>query len=151
LILAANLDQLPEQERVAWVGQAKLLKARLDIRNGKKQQLEERIGQLAQAISGLGAELQSTKHQAELVDQELQALLILKKSDLVAMPRVLDRQRESERLAGESGRLSAEIARTKVQIGETRLEVLEVDHAALQEVLTELRDVEAKVVEGEER
>lgn len=151
LILPAGLDQLPEKERAAWIGQAKLLKARLDIRLGKKQQFQERIGQLEQEISGLSAELLSTKRQAELVNQELQSLLILKKSDLVAMPRVLDRQRENERLAGESGRLSAEIARTKVQIGETRLQVLDVDHAALQEVLTELRDVETKVAEGEER
>ena len=74
-----------------------------------------------------------------------------KSLDLVALPRVLDIQRESERLAGESGRLSAEIARTKVQIGETRLQLLDVDHAVLQEVLTELREVEGKIAEGQEK
>ncbi len=140
-----------EQERAAWIGQAKLLGARRTLREGKKQQFQERIGQLEQEIAGLTAQVKSTSEQTGLVNQELEALHQLQKHDLVALPRVLDLERDKERLEGENGRLLAEIARAKVQIGETRLQLLDVDHAALQDVLTELREVESKIAEAQEK
>jgi len=140
-----------EQERAAWTGQAKLFTARRTLREGKKQQFQERIGQLEQEICGLNAQVKSTNEQTGVVDQELEALHHLQQKDLVALPRVLDMQRDRERLEGESGRLLAEIARAKVQIGETRLQLLDVDHAALQDILTELREVESKTAEAQEK
>jgi len=88
--MAADSWDLPsegcneEQERAAWVGQAKLLKARGDMRGGQKQQFPERIGQLKE-ISDLRPS-QSIKDQVDCVDQELQALHVLQKSSLVALP-----------------------------------------------------------------
>jgi HlyD family secretion protein len=140
-----------EQEHAAWVGQAKLLTARRTLREGKKQQFIERVGQLEQEIAGLNAQVKSTSEQTGLFNQELEALHQLQKHDLVALPRVLDLERDKERLAGENGRLLAEIARAKVQIGETRLQLLDVDHTALQDVLTELREVESKIAEAQEK
>ena len=140
-----------EPERAAWTGQAKLFTARRTLREGKKQQFQERIGQLEQEICGLNAQVKSTNEQTGVVDQELEALHHLQQKALVALPRVLDMQRDRERLEGESGRLLAEIARAKVQIGETRLQLLDVDHAALQDILTELREVESKTAEAQEK
>jgi HlyD family secretion protein len=139
------------QAAIVRQAQAKLLRARLDVRVGKKQQLSERVAQLEQEVMGLSAQVDAKERQIALVRQELNALNGLRKAQLVTESRLLALEREGARLDGERGQLVSDIARTKVQIGETRLQLIAVDQAFLSEVLTELRDVEAKVNEITEK
>lgn len=131
--------------------QAKLLKARMDVRLGKKQQLTERIGQLEEEVTGLSAQMESKDRQIALITKESDSLRVLREQRLVTESRWLALERESARLDGERGQLASDIARTKVQIGETRLQLIAVDQNFLSDVLAELRDVEAKVNELTEK
>ena len=131
--------------------QAKLLKARMDVRLGKKQQLTERIGQLEEEVTGLSAQLDSKDRQIALITKERDSLRALREQRLVPESRWLALEREIAGLDGERGRLASDISRTKVQIGETRLQLIAVDQNFLSDVLAELRDVEAKVNELTEK
>ena len=140
----------PEAQKI-WQGQARLLAARRETRAGKKQQLQERIGQLEQSIIGLKAQERSKERQVELIRQELAVLHHLEGDKLVTKNRLLALEREGARYEGEQAQLMAEVARTQVRIGETRLQLLEVDQSFLTEVLAELRAAEARIAELTER
>ncbi len=140
-----------EKHQQIWNGQQRLLKARLDLREGRAKQLHERINQLGEAIKGLSAQRESKKSQSELIKAELDVLIGLEKKKLVKLNRLLALKREAAKLQGEHGQIIADIARTKVQIGETELKLLEIDQSVLSEVLTELREVETKIAELSER
>ena len=144
-------EPLAEQAERVWTSQEKLLKARRDVRSGKKQQLGERIAQLEQGIAGLSAQAVSSGRQRDLANQELAALYRLKEGNLVSLNRMLTLEREQERLNGETDRLQAEIARTRMQIGETHLQLIEIEQTTLSEVLAELREVESKHAELTEK
>ncbi len=149
---ASDLGSASEPEAVfVREAQAKLLKARRDVRVGKKQQLSERIGQLEQEVLGLSAQLDAKDRQIAFINRELGSLSELRKQQLVTESRWLALEREKARLDGERGQHLADIARTKVQIGETNLQLIGVEQAFLSEVLAELREVEGKVNELTEK
>ncbi|MFM9941138.1 MAG: HlyD family type I secretion periplasmic adaptor subunit [Hyphomicrobiaceae bacterium] len=139
------------QKAVVWLGQAKLFESRRGARADKEKQLLDRVTQLQEVIKGLGAQLKAKDQQAGFIREELDGLLQLQEQQLVAKPRVLTQQRERSRIEGERGQLISEIARTNAQISETRLQLTEARQAFSSEVLTELRDVETKLAELNER
>lgn len=132
-------------------GQQKLFAARARERQGKKEQLRERIGQFEEEISGLQAQKAALEQQIKLISEELEGVLILRKKELVPTTRWLALQREASKLDGERGSLIAQIARTKGQIGETELSIIQVDQEARTEVLTDLREVQTNLAEYLER
>jgi HlyD family secretion protein len=139
------------QAAAIWNAQARLLQVRLDVRDGKKQQLRERIAQLEAAISGMQSKLLAKQAQGNLLQRELTSLDGLAKQKLVPSSKIYSLQRESQDSAGEIGEATGEIARSREQIGEVRLELLEVDQSFLSEALTELRDVELKLAEAQQK
>lgn len=146
--------EVPKDENVSttvWTAQFKLLKARRDVREGKKQQLSERISQLEEGTAGLAAQVDSKDRQIALIRKELDSVYELRDARLVTQNRWLALEREAARLEGERGQLVADIARLKVQVGETRLQLIGIDQSFLSEVLEELRDVETKIAELTEK
>ena len=140
----------PGMERILN-GQKKLFETQRASIEGRYQQLRERVGQLKEQIVGLEAQAQSKDRQSELIKQELVGLRKLQKDGLVQVARVLALEREAVRLEGERGELKATVAKTKSQIGETELQILQIADDNRTRVLTELREVEAKIREYEER
>jgi HlyD family secretion protein len=134
-----------------WNAQSRLLKVRFDVRDGKKQQLTERIAQLEAAITGLQSKIASKEAQGDLLLRELRSLDDLAKQKLVPSSKMFALQRESQDSTGEIGEIASEIARSKEQIGEVRLELLEVDQSFLSDALAELRDVEQKLAEAQQK
>ncbi len=132
-------------------GQRRLFLARAQDRRGKKEQLAQRILQLNEEITGLKAQQVAKEEQIKLIGSEIKGLIVLREKKLVPKTRLLALQRERARLHGERGQLIAQIARAKGRITETELVIIEVDQEARTEVLTELREVEANLVEYLER
>ncbi len=128
-------------------GQRRLFLARAKDRRSKKEQLSQRILQLNEEITGLKAQQVAKEEQIELIGGEVEGLRVLREKKLVPKTRLLALQRERARLDGERGQLVAQIARAKGRIAETELVIIEVDQEARTEVLTELREVEANLVE----
>ncbi|NNF79346.1 MAG: HlyD family type I secretion periplasmic adaptor subunit [Rhizobiales bacterium] len=153
LIFSEDLLEQKSDPKIARImsGQEKLFSSRREAKASKKSQLSQRVEQLEEEIRGLEAQRVSKEEQARLIKLELADLNKLLEKKLVPVSRVLALQREAARLEGERGQLIADAARAKGRIGETKLAILQVDQDARTEVLTELRQGQAKVSELLER
>ena len=132
-------------------GQLRLFESRLAAINGKKEQLEQQIGQISDQISGLEAQIAAKQRQIALVKEELVGLQGLLKKGLVANGRVLALQREQARLEGETGELVASKAEAGSKIGETKIQILQIGEEDRAQSLADLRDAESKIAEYRER
>lgn len=132
-------------------GQSKLFNARLQAIAGKKEQLNQQIGQLTEQIGGLESQRVSKEKQLTLISAELTDLKDLQTKGLVPVSRVMAMDRETARLDGERGELVASKASAEARIAEVRVQILQIDEEDLSQTLTELREIEGKVAELKER
>ena len=132
-------------------GQTKLFNARLQAIAGKKEQLNQQIGQLQEQIGGLESQRVSKEKQLTLISAELTDLKDLQTKGLVPVSRVMAMDRETARLDGERGELVASKASAEARIAEVRVQILQIDEEDLSQTLTELREIEGKVAELRER
>ena len=140
----------PEVARVLS-GQQRLFETRRAAIQGKKQQLEEQIGQLKEQIRGLESQKEATILQTGFITDELGGLQTLLKKGLVPNTRVLAMEREKARLDGQLGEIVATKARAEGQIGEIKIQMIQVDEESRTQTLTEMRDVESRIAELQER
>ncbi len=132
-------------------GQITLFNARQAAISGKKQQLQQQIGQLKEEIAGLAAQQDATEQQIKLIGKELVGLKKLEKQGLVQISRVLSMEREKARLDGQRGDLVANRARAEGKIGEVNVAIIQLEEEDRAQYLTELRDVESRLAELTER
>ncbi|HTN97738.1 MAG TPA: HlyD family type I secretion periplasmic adaptor subunit, partial [Nordella sp.] len=148
-----ELSSRMEDKRIADIltGQRKLFVIQKAALRGRIEQLTERIGQLAQEVTGLGAQYDSKKEQTRLVREELDNLRYLLKRGLMQANRVFALDRERANLEGQEGELIAQIAGTKGRISEIRLQMIQLDDDARTKTLSDLRETEAGIAEAEQR
>ena len=132
-------------------GQTKLFNARLQAIIGKKEQLNQQIGQLTEQIGGLESQKLAKEKQLVLISAELTDLKDLQSKGLVPVSRVLAMDRETARLDGERGELVASKASAEARIAEVKVQILQIDEEDLSQTLTDLREIEGKVAELKER
>ena len=132
-------------------GQRRLFAARRTALEGEISILEQRGEQLGEEIAGMNAQHKAYGTQLSLIESELKDLQGLFERGHATRTRVLSLQREAARLAGERGEIAANIARARSQIGETKLQVIQRRKSFSQDVVTELRDVQAKLADLQER
>ena len=132
-------------------GQENLFKALRAARAGRSSQLEERIIQLNKEITGLEAQLTAKNEQLQLISTELETIEELHKKKLVSVTRLLSLKRERSSLSGQLGELDANIAKTHGRIGEIKLQIIQMDNEDRSKDLNELRDVESRLAELNER
>lgn len=125
--------------------------ARKEALDGQKSILQQRINQLNEQIGGLRALEQSKKQQNLLIRDELDGLKGLLEEGHVTKSRVLALQREESRLQGETGEHLSSIVRTQQAVNEARLQLLQSEKARQEEIATQLRDVQSKILEQRER
>jgi HlyD family secretion protein len=140
----------PEAERVAG-GERRLFRARLGSANGQKAQLGERIKQNEDEIKGLTLQNSAKTREIALIRDELSRVNDLYKQNLLPVTRVLSLQRDETRIEGEVGTLMAQIAKLGGQIAETRLQTIAVDQNRSSDAQKELREVEGRIAELQER
>jgi len=116
----------PEIDRIL-VGETRLFEIRRKTRDGLKAQLNERIAQSQEEITGLVAQVDSKDKQIEWIKKELEGVRELWAKQLVQFNRVTALEREQARLEGERGQLVASIAQSKGKISETRIQMLQID------------------------
>src|SRR6187401_305836 len=114
----------PEIDRIL-VGETRLFEIRRKTRDGLKAQLNERIAQSQEEITGLVAQVDSKDKQIEWIKKELEGVRELWAKQLVQFNRVTALEREQARLEGERGQLVASIAQSKGKISETRIQMLQ--------------------------
>ena len=129
----------------------KLFELRRKARLGQKDQLQQRIKQLQEQITGLTGQQAAKAKEMEIIGQELQGVRDLWAKNLVQINRLTSLEREEARLQGEHGQLIATAAEAKGKIVETQLQILQVDQEFASDVAKELRDADSKIGEYVER
>jgi HlyD family secretion protein len=135
----------------AMDSERKLFNLRKTARKGQKAQLQERVAQLGEEITGLTAQQNSKAKEITLVERELIGVRDLWNKNLVQLNRLTALEREATRLDGERGQLIAAAAQAKGKVAETALQILQIDQDLASEVAKELRDVDGKIGEFIER
>jgi HlyD family secretion protein len=135
----------------AMDSERKLFNLRKTARSGQKAQLQERIAQLQEEISGLTAQQNAKTKEIGLIERELAGVRELWKQNLVQLNRLTALEREATRLDGERGQLIAAAAQAKGKIAETALQILQIDQDIASDVAKELREVDGKIGEFIER
>ena len=132
-------------------GQRKLFETQRAGVIGRKDQLNERIGQFNEEIKGLEAQIAAKAAQFAFIQDELTGLKTLQAQGLVQTGKVLALEREAARLEGERGQLVAQLASTRGQIAEAKLQIIQLDDDYRTRSLADLRETEAQISEHEER
>jgi HlyD family secretion protein len=135
----------------AMDSERKLFNLRKTARNGQKAQLQERVTQLGEEITGLTGQQNSKTKEITLVERELAGVRDLWNKNLIQLGRLTALEREAARLDGERGQLIAAAAQAKGKIAETALQILQIDQDLASEVAKELREVDGKIGEFVER
>ncbi len=135
----------------ALESELKLFDSRLKSREGQREQLRERVGQLRQEIEGLATQKRSVDEQLRVARVELADLKGLQAKGLVQRPRITALEREIARNEGVLGDVLARIASANGKIAETELQISQVGRDTLSEVSKELRDTETKISELTEK
>jgi HlyD family secretion protein len=129
----------------------KLFDLRRTTRLGQKDQLQQRIKQLQEQITGLAAQQDAKAKEISLLDQELAGVRDLWQKNLVQLNRLTSLERDEARVEGERGQLIASAAEARGRIAEIQLQILQVDQELSSDVAKELRETDSKIGEYVER
>ncbi len=147
--LADRIDDPDVQDELS--SERKLFELRRTARLGQKDQLQQRVQQLREQITGLTAQQDAKSKEMSLIQQELQGVRDLWAKNLVQFSRLTSLEREDARLQGERGQLVAAAAEAKGKIVETELQILQIDQEFSSDVAKDLRETDNKIGEYVER
>ena len=135
----------------AMLGQEKLFNARRIAASGQVEQLQQRIAQVKDQISGLESLISSKENQAMKIREEADAKRTLVEKGWLAKPVILTLEREELRLKGDVANHESEIARLINSISETDVQILQLRRERQAEVLTELRQADTEASDFREQ
>ncbi|WP_170479813.1 HlyD family type I secretion periplasmic adaptor subunit [Ruegeria arenilitoris] len=152
--LTERMKELQAREGISpelLAGQERLFAARLNTLAQQTEQLGKQKIQIQNEIEGIQSQLVSLRTQVDLIKSELEDQEGLLKRGLTQASRVSALQREEASLLGEIGRLESAVARLQGEISSTEIRIVELKATRREEAITQLRDVQARVVELAER
>jgi len=132
-------------------GQKRLFAARNNSIAREKEQLGKRAGQIADQITGIDAQLEALQSQLALIEEELEGQQSLLDRGLAQIGRVLALQRTEAELLGAVGELRANRAQAEGRATEIEIEILKLDTRRREEAISQLRDIQFRELEFEER
>lgn len=131
--------------------ESRLFEIRKAARDGQRRQLHERIGQLEEQISGLEAQRATKDEEGVLIGKEAENTRRLWDRKLVEFNRINSLERDMVRTRGEHAQLSSAISASRVKISEIELQIIQIDEDLASEVAGEIREIDGKIGELEER
>jgi HlyD family type I secretion membrane fusion protein len=132
-------------------GQENIFNARLKSRMGQITIMEQKIAQFEEEIKGLGGQVEASDRQIRLISDEIKDVQSLVKKNLAKRPRLRALQRNHAELRGDRSAKLSRIAQTKQAIGEVQLQINEMSNSLMDEVVAELRDIQAQLFDLEEQ
>ena len=143
------LEDGREDPKVAEIldGQLNIFQARKESKSGQVAILGQRIAQFSEEIEGLEGQIKAEDRQIKLIGQELKDVKRLVDKGLARRPRLLELQRRSAEIEGSRHRNQARIARARQQIGEAELRITELQTELVNDVVAELREVQAEILD----
>jgi HlyD family secretion protein len=140
----------PDAARL-MAAQERLFNIRRKAREGQKAQLEERIAQLRQEVTGLEAQQAAKANEIEWIRKELEGVTSLWQKNLVQFTRVVALQRDLAKAEGDRGQVIASMAESKNKIAETELQIIQIEQDLRAEVGKELAMLRAEIAETTEQ
>ena len=149
----ASLTSRRNKSQVAKIldTETALFEARQRSVEGRIQIFHKRIAQLNKEISGLEAQIAAEDEQLALIADERASFEILFKKGIVGKARLLALKREEAKLQGDRGDHLSLIAKAGQQIGATELEIIDLKNNMLNQVISDLRNTQAELVDVSER
>ena len=135
----------------AMEGQQNIFDSRRTSRDGQITILKQKAAQLEEEIKGLEGQVASSDRQIGLIREEIKDVDSLVKKNLAKRPRLRALQRNLAELSGNRSQNISKIAQTRQAIGEVELQINELTNALIDEVVAELRDVQAQIFDLEEQ
>jgi HlyD family secretion protein len=148
LVTRANTDA-EAKERLD--GEARVFAARMNLHNGQRAQLRERIAQLKEEANGLAAQRTALEGQLTLMRTEFTDLKNLLTQGLVQKPRVNAFERELLKNEGLLGEATAKTAQTAGKASEIEIQIGQIERDRVADATKELREIETKIGEYTER
>jgi HlyD family secretion protein len=124
---------------------------RLAAREGQKAQLNKKISELDQQLSGVRAQKEAVTRQIHFTKQEVEGLRVLMKKKLVSMDRMADAERRVAALDGQMGQLIAAEGQIGAETAGANLQILQIDQDMRSEASRELADTGSRINELTER
>ncbi|WP_339633254.1 HlyD family type I secretion periplasmic adaptor subunit [uncultured Sneathiella sp.] len=163
--LVAERDELAEIEFPEWLmerkdepnireamqGQENIFESRRTSREGQVTILQQKASQLEEEIKGLEGQVASSDRQIVLIGDEIEDVESLVAKNLAKRPRLRALQRSLAELKGNRSQNVSKIAQTRQAIGEVQLQINELSNSMMDEVVAELRDVQAQIFDLEEQ
>ena len=157
--LEAERDGLPEIRYPDWLRQAvaeddaddflstqdRIFQARARSLGNRTAIYEQRIAQLHEEATGLREEIKAQDRQIGLLEEEIGNIRELVEKGFEGKQRLLALARRKAEVEGRRAQNRARIARVEQRVGETRLTIVELGNVNLNEVVAELREVEARM------
>ena len=113
--------------------------------------LERRIAQIREQAAGYEGHIAAQDREIALLSEEARDIRPLVEKGHMPKPRLRALEREEAEVAGARARNRAQVARLAEAVGETRLQIVRLRNARRTEVTTELREVEARLADLNER
>ena len=142
---------LPAPASSVVQGERNLFAARRAGLKEETAQIDEQILQIENRIVGIGGQTTSLETQIDFVSSDLANAKKLRGQGLAVVSDVSNLERELADLQGQRARLEAETAELRGQIASARIQKVRLSTSRLEEVISELRDVEFREVELRER
>ena len=124
---------------LAMSGQEQLFQARKSALSGEINQYTQRIEQFQDEDSGLISEIDFTRSELNLVNQELDKMRTLLRQNLVSRNRVTQLERDQTRLRNAVAKLESRRAGLTNSIKEAQIAISQVQRLRNEQVLTDLR------------
>ncbi|KRB24077.1 secretion protein HlyD [Mesorhizobium sp. Root695] len=132
-------------------GEKRLFANNRASRMAQKAQLASQIEQFEEQIRGLEAQKASSRSERTLVAEDIGRLAPLLRKGLIEGDKTHTLERDQVKIDGHIAEVESDIARARGQISEVNLKMIEIDQQVRTDAQRELRDVEAKVAELDER
>jgi len=127
--------------------QKALFQARRDAMESERKVLQHRIEQSVNQIDGLDKQISALQQRIRLLDEDLAGLNKLAARNMVSKTQVREAQRKRSELRGDAAALEGEKARLSENIIETRQQILLRKREYKKEVMTRLRDLQARIID----
>ena len=124
-------------------GQRSLFESRRQAQDGQTAILRNRIAQSRQQIDAMRVQESAKRTQSALIEKELSGLRGLAARGNAPGNKVLQYEREAERIAAERGEIVSSMAMVRQGIGEAELQIVQIGRTFLEQLETDLRKTQA--------
>lgn len=136
-----------ESAKAALAAQKRLFELQRTETAGTQAQLQERVRQLNEQISGYRAQIAAVRKQQRLIEPERQGIEELWKKRLVTIGRRNELERTAADMTGTIGSLEAQIAQTQGRIAETREQMITLRQTVRTQAGTDLAQVNSALAD----